>query len=235
MSLELILNFSATNDLTVRFESEDSEQILFESPLGEEELQEVRWYLECYSLAYMADVDDARADRIAVKLPMWGKLLFEAAFRERSAIRLFDQFLDSSEPGRVLTVQSVRSEILALPWELLHQPRGAYLFNEKPRISVRRNLPGIRGGRKIKQFSKKETLRLLMVVSRPTGAGFIDPRSEAQAVLDAIGRYGAGRIEVEFLRPGTMAALEQRLEDRRLPAVDILHFDGHGCLTRRMA
>ena len=107
MSLELILNFSATNDLTVRFEGEDSEPMRFESPLGDEELQEVRWYLECYSSAYMADVDDARADRIAVKLPMWGKLLFEAAFRERSASRLFDQFLDSSEPGRVLTVQAV--------------------------------------------------------------------------------------------------------------------------------
>jgi tetratricopeptide (TPR) repeat protein len=67
-----------------------------------------------------------------------------------------------------------------------------------------------------------------MVVSRPDGAGFIDPRSEAQAVLQAIERSAPGRVVVEFLRPATLTNLVERLENRQLPAVDILHFDGHG-------
>jgi hypothetical protein len=71
-------------------------------------------------------------------------------------------------------------------------------------------------------------LRLLFVVSRPSDRRFIDPRGEAQAVLDAIAQEAAGRVEVEFLRPATLDNLVARLEDRRKPPVDIVHFDGHG-------
>jgi tetratricopeptide (TPR) repeat protein len=35
-------------------------------------------------------------------------------------------------------------------------------------------------------------------------------------------------VVVEFLRPATLTNLVERLENRQLPAVDILHFDGHG-------
>ena len=226
MASELILNFSDVNELTVRFDSEDSRPIAFQNPLTEAELGEVRWYLETYGVQYTADVDDDRASRLAVNLKRFGIRLFEAAFGERSGMRLFDRFLDEDEAGRLVTVQSVQPEILALPWELLHQPGGAYVFNERPRISVRRNLAGSRGGRAPKKFKPKEKLRVLMVVSRPSDAGFIDPRGESLAVLEAVKEQG--RIEVEFLRPATSENLTRRLEDEDLPGVDILHFDGHG-------
>jgi tetratricopeptide (TPR) repeat protein len=228
MSLELLLNFSDANQLTVSFDGESSGAIDFQSSITAAELQDVRWYLETYGAQYTADVDDDRADRIAVSLKKIGTQLFAAAFGERSAIRLFDQFLNEMEPGRVLTVSSLRPEILALPWELLHQPGGAYVFNEKPRISIRRKLAGANAGRIAKKFKPKNQLRVLMVVSRPVDAGFIDPRGESIAVLDAIDRHGEDRITVEFLRPGTLAGLTARLEDDDLPSIDILHFDGHG-------
>lgn len=228
MSIELILSFSDTNQLTVTFDGESSSPIAFENPITAGELEDVRWYLETYGAQYMADVDDDRARRIAISLKKIGTRLFEAAFGERAAIRLFDQFLDVTEAGRLITVRSVQPEILALPWELLHQSGGAYVFNEKPRISVRRNLAGANQGRKPKRFQPKESLRLLMVVSRPMDAGFINPRGESIAVLDALEAQGAGRVAVEFLRPATLANLTQRLEAEDLPRVDILHFDGHG-------
>ncbi len=229
MPLELLLNFSDANQLTVTFDGENSSPINFENPITAAELRDVRWYLETYGAQYTADEDDDSANRIAVGLKKLGTRLFEAAFVDRSAIRLFDQFLDADdEPGRLVTVQSVRPEILALPWELLHQPGGAYIFNEKPRISVRRNLSQLKKGRKLKKFKPKDALRVLMVVSRPTDAGFIDPFGESRAVLDAVDRHGAGRIVVEFLRPGTLAGLTARLEDDAQPRVDIVHFDGHG-------
>lgn len=188
----------------------------------------MRWYLETYGAQYTADVDDDRANRIAVSLKKIGTRLFEAAFADRAAIRLFDQFLYETDPGRLVTVSSLRPEILALPWELLHQPGGAYVFNEKPRISIRRKLAGANVGRIAKKFKPKGQLRVLMVVSRPSDAGFIDPRGESIAVLDAVARHGQDRIVVEFLRPGTLDGLVARLENDDLPRVDILHFDGHG-------
>jgi hypothetical protein len=76
--------------------------------------------------------------------------------------------------------------------------------------------------------SPKKTLQMLMVVSRPADVGFLDPRAEAQAVLAAIEQEASGRVTVEFLRPATLDNLVQRPEDERLPAIDIVHFDGHG-------
>ena len=231
MASELILNFSAADQLTVSFDGESSGTIGFRSPLTDEELQELRWYVESYAAQYMTTIDDDRAARVAVGLKRWGTELYRRSIGadvDGGTIGLFREFLACKDAGRVLTVQAVMPEILALPWELLHVPGGAYVFNEKPRISIRRNLAGMRGGRSPLKVMPKETLRLLMVVSRPSDAGFIDPRADGAAVLEAVEEFGKGRIEVEFLRPGTLKALEARLENEDLPAVDILHFDGHG-------
>jgi glycosyltransferase A (GT-A) superfamily protein (DUF2064 family) len=72
--------------------------------------------------------------------------------------------------------------------------------NENTRIAVRRSLK-TRGGRKARKVKSKKRWRLLFVVSRPQGAGFIDPRMEAQAVLTALAEVN--QIEVEFLRQAT--------------------------------
>jgi hypothetical protein len=50
---------------------------------------------------------------------------------------------------------------------------------------------------------------VLFVVSRPTDAGFIDPRADAKAVLEVIDEKASGRFELEFLRPATLDNLGQ--------------------------
>ena len=137
-------------------------------------------------------------------------------------------FKMGDERGKLITISARHPEILSLPWELLRDPEGTYLVHDNPRISVRRRFAGAGGGRRPFKFLPKETVRVLFVISRPSDAGFIDPRGEAQAVMAAIAREAAGRVEIEFLRPATLTKLVERLEDERLPAVDILHFDGHG-------
>ena len=127
---------------------------------------------------YAADVDDSRAERIVAKLKIWGQALFQAVFRDRSAERLFNEFQDAEGEGRQITIEASQPEILRLPWELLCAPSGTYLVHEQPRIAIRRQLAGAGGGRKPIEVKPKVQLRLLMVVSRPDGAGFIDPRSE---------------------------------------------------------
>ncbi len=57
MSIELVLSFSDTNELTVTFEGESSSPIAFQNSIAAAELQDVRWYLETYGAQYTADVD----------------------------------------------------------------------------------------------------------------------------------------------------------------------------------
>ena len=146
------------------------------------------------------------------------------------AQRLFNAFQDSDDEARLLTIGAGSPAILGLPWELLCDPGrgGAFLFNENPRISIRRSVPGVTSGRKSFKVDPKERLHLLFIVSRPEGVGFLDPRADPAAVLDALKSHAPGRVTWEFLRPPTLDALVARIDDRQKPPVDILHFDGHG-------
>jgi tetratricopeptide (TPR) repeat protein len=224
--LELTLNFTTADQVTVSFDDETSEAIAFRSPWTEQHQKDLRWYVETYSTRYMTEVDDRRAEQIAAQLKEWGKALFNQVFGARDAQRLFNAFQDSREMGRVVSLNAEQPKILALPWELLHDPYGNYLFNENPRISIRRKLK--RGGRKPFKVNPKDQLHLLFVISRPDDLNFLDPRTEPKAVLNALAIKGIEQVTVEFLRPATFDKLIKRLENTDLPQVDILHFDGHG-------
>lgn len=226
--LELNLRFPKINQVIVKFDDDETDTLDFVSPLSQEDLKDIQWYLEIYGSRYTTDVDDETAKGIEAKLQKWGADLFNAVFGERPAQRLFNAFQDEDESGRLLTISASHPAILSLPWELLRDPDGTYLVHDNPRISVRRRLAGAGGGRKPFKVQIKDKLRLLFIVSRPSDAAFIDPYGEAQAVLDAIDQEAAGRVEVEFLRPATLDNLVARLEDRHKPPIDIVHFDGHG-------
>lgn len=233
MSLELNLRFPDPGQVIVRLdedgEHDESAALPFRGLLAEPEQEELRWYLEVYAAYYTTDLDDERAQRIAERLRDWGIALWQAVLGEDiKARRLFDRFLERRETGRLLTVSSDHPAVLAQPWELLRDLSGMYLVHENPRISIRRRLAKAGGGRSALKVTPKARLRLLFVVSRPKEAGFIDPRADAQAVLDALDEKAPRRVAVEFLRPPTVQHLVERLENPDLPAVDILHFDGHG-------
>ncbi len=226
--MELNLRFPENNQVIVTFDGQETDRLDFVSPLSAADREDIRWYLETYAAHYTTDVDDKRAEGIAKKFRQWGEDLFNAVFQNRAAQRLFNYFQDENQPGRLLTISASHPAILSLPWELLRDPQGTYLFHENPRISIRRRLAGAGGGRRPFKVQVKDRLRLLFVISRPSDARFIDPRGEAMAVLNAIQQEAGGRVEVEFLRPATLDNLVARLEDSRQPPVDIVHFDGHG-------
>ncbi|MDU9048262.1 MAG: tetratricopeptide repeat protein [Candidatus Electrothrix sp. Rat3] len=232
MPLELRLTFSDASHVAVSLlgaAAEYSPPAEFINPLEEADLNELRWYLEDYGTSYAAEPDDVRAVAVQEQLPVWGTALFEAALdNERKAAKLFDRFLESGEEGRVLSIAADEPAVLTLPWELLHTPKGSFLVNENPPISIRRGLPGAGDARTPQPRAAKPGLHLLFIVSRPDGASFIDPRRDADAVLSALAQQEQARVEVEFLRPPTLDALRRRLRDTRLPTVDIIHFDGHG-------
>ncbi|MDZ7962534.1 MAG: CHAT domain-containing protein [Aulosira sp. DedQUE10] len=226
--MELNLRFPENHQVIVTFDGQDTDRLDFASPLSAADREEIRWYLETYAAHYTTDVDDTRAEGIAKKFRQWGEDLFNAVFQHRAAQRLFNDFQEQNQRGRLLTIRASHPAILSLPWELLCDPEGTYLFHENPRISIRRRFAGAGGGRKPFKVQVKDRLRLLFVISRPSDERFIDPRGEAMAVLNAIQQEAAGRVEVEFLRTATLDNLVARLEDSRQPPVDIVHFDGHG-------
>jgi tetratricopeptide (TPR) repeat protein len=228
MAQELTVSFVSVDRFTIAYKNQTTTELLFTSPLTKEDWKDMRWYLEVYATQYAADVDDDRADRVVAKLAEWGKGLFTAVFGDPVAARIFNDFQDAENQERQISIAASPPEILRLPWELLCDSQGTFLLHENPRIALRRQFAGAGSGRSPISVKPKETLRLLMVVSRPKGAGFIDPRAEGQAVLQAIEKSAPGRIVVEFLRPATLKSLRERLGDKKLPAIDILHFDGHG-------
>ena len=225
---ELILRFPAGNQVEVALADTASGPQPFANPLTARDRTDIAWYIETYAAHSLADPDDAEAARIRERLPGIGQALFDAVFGTRPAQRIFNAFQDTEAAQRVLTIETRDAAILSLPWELLHDPDGVYLFRERPHISVRRRIPGVTGGRAAFQVVPKDRLHLLFVVSRPSDAGFIDPRADPAAVLDAIAAEAPGRVSWELLRPATLDALIARLDDDTRPPIDILHFDGHG-------
>ncbi len=234
MSSELNLRFPDEAHVEAICDGEFSGLLPFASPFTAQDRRDLAWYLEMYGAHSLGDPDDTEAARIAARLPELGKALFAAAF-QGPVLRIFQRFQDQHGDTRLLTVSAEHPEILSLPWELLHDPAhgGVYLFLETPRISIRRRLAGAIGGRAPFRVEPKDRLHLLFVVSRPKGVSFLDPRADPRAVLDAVAEHAPGRITWEFLRPATLDALIERLEDREKPPVDILHFDGHGVFDAR--
>ena len=235
MSTELNLRFPDAQHVIVRLGDDDgSSHLAFTNPITEKDLRDIQWYVETYAAHSLGDPDDSEAQRIKEQLPVWGAKLFEAVFKEREALRRLTDFQDTEDTARLLTISAEHPGILGLPWELLHDPApgGGFLFMENPRISIRRRVAGATGGRGSFTVAAKDTLHLLFVVSRPDDAGFLDPCADSLPVLDAIDEHAPGRVTCEFLRPATLDALTSRLEDKRKPPVDIVHFDGHGVFDR---
>jgi hypothetical protein len=108
----------------------------------------------------------------------------------RKAGQLWQEFLADADDKQI-TIDATDPRVLRLPRELLAGETG-HLFVQG--ISVRRRLRKTTAS-KIKPLTLP--VRLLLVIARPDDAGFIDPRADAIALLDATDSLG-DRVEVEF-------------------------------------
>ncbi|MFZ5910330.1 MAG: CHAT domain-containing protein, partial [Chloroflexota bacterium] len=136
---------------------------------------------------------------------------------------LFERFDANRGEANTLVIDTSEPRILRLPWELLSDKSG-YLFSKRPQVTVVRRMQTLVA---TKSSGFEPPVRILMVTCRPEGAGFIDPRSIATPLLSALDGIPE-QVEVEFLRPPTLKALDDRLRDPNRPRVHIVHFDGHG-------
>ena len=227
----------------------ESERFVLTAPIGVIEAEELRWYLEEY-FVWPVGVFRERAERIEAQLPEWGRALYDAAlaaagealdaWRQAAdgAERRFSIFVDGKLPkGAGEKEQAVAdeaaAELLALPWELLHDGR-TFLFHGKHAVRVRRRLPNYH---QQPVRPTKLPIRILLVSPRPEaeGVGYIDHRVSARPLVEAVESLGAlARLTV--LTPPTFGALEDALKsaDEAGAPFDVVHFDGHGIYDRRV-
>jgi hypothetical protein len=109
------------------------------SALGEEELEDLRWYLEESLIAPFA-VYGERGAEVESRFPEWGERLFTALFGESGPAR--EAYVAARTRGGKLevTLQSDSALWLGLPWELMRDPsRPAPLVLDG--VAVTRRLP----------------------------------------------------------------------------------------------
>ena len=196
----------------------------FTFELNSDDYADLRWYLEAY-MDLPIGGSRLRANRIERSLLEWGRGLYKAVFDHgdhRDTIRE----LIRAEPPRLLTLATSNSDILRLPWELMADERGALSRHD---VTIRRQLET---GRQNLDYQVGSPLRVLVVVSRPDDAGFIDPRHSTRAMLDAL-KSLKENVTVAFCRPPTLARLAEMLRESE-GSYDIVHFDGHGNYDRRL-
>ncbi|MBW8875566.1 MAG: CHAT domain-containing protein [Acidobacteria bacterium] len=226
----------------------ESRRFAFTAPLGPIETADLRWYLETYSI-WPDKLAQERAEGIANRLPRWGQELYQAALSAESADealnawknaaanvadRRFSVQVDRELPeGSAKETQAAAgeaaTELLALPWELLHDGY-SWLFQGKHAVRVTRRLPNRRPQ---PAWSTSLPVRILLVSARPEKdkgkrIGYIDHRVSARPLIEAVENLGS-LARLSLLQPPTYAALKKALEagDEGQP-FDVVHFDGHG-------
>jgi tetratricopeptide (TPR) repeat protein len=223
----------------------------FVAPIGPIEAEELRWYLEKYAI-WPSEYFRDRALKVEQSLAKWGQLLYQAALpvaHTANVINAWARIDDHS--GRRFSVhvdatleagasaaeeESAResaTQLLGLPWELLHDGEG-FLFQGAKPTRVRRRLPSTKA---LDVPVVATPIRILLVTARPEddACRYIDHRASALPLVEAMEALG-GRVHIHVLDPPTLTALRDELDRARhtREPYHVVHFDGHGVYDRRV-
>lgn len=225
--IRLIINHTETGYTAKWIDSGGQESDFFPLtlPLDKEDAEQLRWYLEAY-YQFPGAGDHVKAQNIEAKLKEWGRALFDSAFGTAEGTNVYRNLMDAIErDGKqgLITLGATDPDVLVQPWEMMRDTKGVLALRG---VTLRRQLQGAKPG---VRFNYALPLRILLIVSRPTDVGFIDPRNSIPPVLDACDQLG-GQVEVEFCDPPTLARLEEMISAARKTKrpYHIVHFDGHG-------
>jgi hypothetical protein len=199
-------------------------------PLDDEALEDLRWYLEDYLRAPFGVYGD-RGPQLEAQLAEWGQAIFAAVFEGGPARDAYVRM--RARPGPLEVVfRSESSGRLGLPWELMRDPgRPTPLALDLP---VSRSLPTSDSAGTVPVPEGR--LRVLMVISRPKGAGDVGYRMIARPLLDRLEAV-RGQVDLVVLRPPTLDELGKVLSEAAGDGkpFQVVHFDGHGAMPGRRA
>ncbi len=223
----------------------------FIAPIGPNEMEELRWYLEKYA-TWPSEYFRARARKVEENLVKWGQLLHKKAIHADhtanvinawskiagDADRRFSVYVDATlEAGapetEITSAREAATLILGLPWELLHDGE-SYLFQGAKPMRVRRRLPNT----KVLDIPVVATpIRILLVTARPEDdeCDFLDHRTSALPLVEAMESL-PGFVKIHILSPPTLPALRAELDRARTEnkPYHVVHFDGYGAFDREL-
>ncbi len=231
-----------------------SRRYKFKAPLGPVELGEIRWYIERY-YAWPTGVFKTRAKKTEDALSDWGYALYIAAvgaesarepleeWRRQSGSRRFSVQVDAApmegaDKAEADLFREAASDLLSLPWEIMHDGNG-YLSQGGNGARVRRRLPN---RKRTQTIEAKLPIRVLLLSPRPevdekgNDVGYLDHRSSALPLVQAVENLGEDLVKVDILHPPTFPALKSALKQAKAEnkPYEIVHFDGHGVYDRRV-
>ena len=196
-----------------------------EWPLDADALEELRWYLEDYLLAPFGVWQD-RGPAVRDKLAEWGDEVFGSVFGGGHAR---DAYQRARDRGLEVVFRSAEPGLLGLPWELMRDGAGPVALGAG---GISRSLPvtdragtlEVSGGR----------LRVLMVISRPSGTDDVGYQMVARPLLHRLDAV-RGEVDLTVLRPPTFDALREAVTDAATAGkpFHVVHFDGHGAMPSR--
>jgi tetratricopeptide (TPR) repeat protein len=196
------------------------------NPMTVQERELLRWYLEEY-WRWPYDEFARRGRQVEELLVDLGKRLYHAISNVPEANSIVQAWRLQPNADRQISILTDVPAALSIPWELVHDEQGFLALRTRQPISILRRLP--QGELAALPIQFEPPLRVLLVTARPENVGFVDPRGIARELLDELQNLiELGSVQLEFLRPPTLAALRKRLGvASRLP-IHVLHFDGHG-------
>lgn len=204
------------------------EAFRFVSPVFDEEINELHWFLEKHYL-WPEQGENERAGQVKTNLPRWGGKIFEATMdipQCREVVKAFQKsrqdrekrftiFLNIRKPADRKRLESAFAacvRILNIPWELMHDGEN-YLFKGAVSTRGQHHLPYHRPG-DLDDFEKGEqdaAIRILLV--SPGQEEEVNIREERitlmprESILDAEMRL----TEISVLSPSTQEALVNEL------------------------
>ena len=193
-----------------------------------------------------------RAKKTEKKLPDLGKALYDAILNHpesheaviawqacaaecdlRFSVMVDRELPAGAEKEEMEIAEKGATQLLSIPWELLHDKK-AYLAQGAKPIGIKRRLPNREN---LDVAIAKLPVKILLVSARPEDkrAGYIDHRASAIPLITAVENLGNELISLTVCSPATFPAMMAKIKkaDESGNPYDVIHFDGHGVYDER--
>ena len=179
---------------------------------------ELAWYLEQY-LDSPFGPHERRRDRVLVSLRDWGRQAFARLFGQGQARDFYREARDRSA-SLDLAIVSDDPQVLAWPWEVLHDPATGELA---PNCNIERQIGQLGEPLPLYEELSRERIGILLVA--PSPSTYPARRSIVRPLVDLI-HEGGVPAQLKLLRPPTFEAMREELAVHP-GRYHILHFDGY--------
>ena len=210
-------------EATVSIDNQTEYEITISDPFDVKQERALEFYFEEW-IKFPFD-QTVKAQRAATSVQTYGEALFTQVFLQNPDA--YSDYKDACGQGLSelrIEIKGNSPEFQALHWETLKDPKQPFPFATEA-ILTRKRLR--QGGTNI-NVKPSPTINLLVVTARPDEDSDVGYRTISRPLIEAI-QQAQLPVNVDLLRPGTLEALSEHLEQKE-GYYHIVHFDTHGGL-----